>query len=98
MPDQKEQLEDFLQFIRERRSDESHFGELNNKLDEVISTLSNLDNGNTAFVDRLKEVKEKQATEYMQAKENGGTAWPEFEKFITQLETSATAELKDKQL
>lgn len=93
MPDQKEQLEDFLEFIRERRSDESHFSELHTKLDEVIATLSN--NGNAEVVDRLKEVKEKQATAYTKAKENSGTAWPEFEKFVSQLEKSATANLKE---
>ena len=93
MPDQNEQLEDFLQFIRERRSDESHFSELYNKLEEVIATMSN--NGNADLVDRLEEVKEKQATAYTQAKENSGNAWPEFEKFVTQLEKSATANLKE---
>jgi uncharacterized protein YdcH (DUF465 family) len=95
MPDQKEQLESFLQFIRERRSNESHFDELYNKLDETIATLDKDQKVNDQFINSLKEVKDKQAEEYMQAKEKGTEAWPEFEKFITQLERAATGELKD---
>lgn len=61
MPDQKEQLEDLLQYIRDRRSDEYYFDDLYHKLEEMISTNSSR---NTGFVERLKEVKEKQAEAY----------------------------------
>jgi len=95
MPDNNEQLAGFLQFIKERRSDESHFGEIYNKLKEVMATMQRNGNKNADFVDRLNEIKDKQAAEYKQAKENSGTAWPEFEKFITQLEKTTVDTLKE---
>lgn len=95
MPDQKEQLEDFLQFIRDRRSDEGYFGELSNKLDEVIATINSSGAGNADFVELLREVKEKQGDAFKQAKENGGTAWPEFENYITQLERATVNRIKE---
>lgn len=95
MPDNKAQLEEFLLFIKERRSDESNFNELYSRLEELIQSVSSNGNENADFLNQLKEAKEKQAETYKQVKENSGTAWPEYEKFITQLEKSTTAVVKE---
>jgi len=95
MPDTRAQLEEFLLFIRERRSDESHFDELYDKLNELIQAVSSNGIENADYVSQLKEAKEKQAEVYKQAKETGGTAWPEYEKFITQLEKTTTSIIKE---
>jgi hypothetical protein len=94
MPEKRMQLEEFLQFIKERRSDESHFEEIYHKLEEVLQSAGDDQQAGTNFFDNLEDVKEKQAEEYRKAKEVGGTAWPEYEKFITQLERNITEALR----
>ena len=94
MPDQKSQLESFLAFIKDRRSDESNFEEINRKLETILQTTQGDQQEGTTFIDNLTDIKEKQAEEYKKAKEVGGTAWPEYEKFVSQLERSITEALK----
>lgn len=90
MPDQTEQSTDFLQFIKEHRSDERHFDKLYDKLNETIQTLQNDGQENGDYLNSLIDIKEKQAEVYKQAKENASSAWPEFEKFVTELEKATT--------
>ena len=77
-------LEGLKQFIRDHRNSESNFDLLLNKLDEEIK------NGNTdlGYKQALQEIKTKQASEYSQAKQTGGSAWPEFENFVSAFEKS----------
>lgn len=76
----KSHLEEVATFIREHRSNESNFEKLQQKLEEEIT------GGEGDYTTQLKEIKEKNVEEYTKAKENGGTAWPEFEKFTTAFE------------
>ena len=76
----KSHLEEVAAFIREHRSNESNFEKLHQKLEEELSA----DDEN--YTTQLKEISEKNVEEYTKAKETGGTAWPEFEKFITAFE------------
>lgn len=85
--------EALLQTIREQRSNEGHFETLAQILQAAIITAE--ENQDTALANDLKEVDEKYAREYEKAKEAGGTAWPEFEKFVSQFERALTAAQKD---
>jgi len=76
----KSHLEEVAAFIREHRSNESNFGILKQKLEEEITA------GEGDYTAQLREIKEKNVEEYTKSKENGGTAWPEFEKFTTAFE------------
>lgn len=76
----KKQLEETAAFIREHRSNESSFSMLYAKLEEAAG------NADGEYKERLEELREKQATEYNTAKDKGGKAWPEFEKFVSGFE------------
>lgn len=80
--------EDLLQKIREHRSSEGNFETLYGVLQEAKKFAEQ--NNNTELADELNEADEKYAAEYKRAKEVGGSAWPEFEKFVSQLERSLT--------
>lgn len=60
-------------FLREHRSNEANFEKLAAKLDETPG----LPNG---------EAIAEKAEAYRKARETGGTAWPEFEKFVSEFE------------
>lgn len=80
--------EKWLQIIRDNRSSESNFETLYQTLQATIkATAAN----NKILADELKEVDEKYAAAYQQAKTTGGSAWPEFENFVTQFERALTA-------
>lgn len=86
----RKHLEEVMAFMREHRSNESNFELLRQKLEEEI-------NGHVEdamYKNDLQEVKEKYAEEYRTAKEQGGTAWPEFEKFVSEFEKTLAAALK----
>ncbi len=51
-------------------------------------------NNDGSYIQNLKEIKEKQAEEFRQTKQNGGSAWPEFEKFVTEFERTLTDEIR----
>ncbi len=82
-----------MQVVRENRSSESNFDRLLQELDEAIALAQN--ENNPALAENLQEVKEKQVAAYQKAKESGGTAWPEFEKFVTQFERLLTSAAKE---
>jgi hypothetical protein len=77
---EKSHLEEVAAFIREHRSNESNYEKLKQKLEEEVEA------GDEDYTTQLTEIKEKHAEEYIKAKDNGGTAWPEFEKFISAFE------------
>lgn len=85
--------EEIMQTIREHRSSESNFDKLCQELEKAIVAAET----NTSLVSDLQEVKEKYAAEYQKAKETGGSAWPEFEKFVTQFERTLTSANKEKE-
>lgn len=74
-----------LAFIRQHRGDESHFTVLHNRLlgDE---------SADDSTLQPLKEEGEKLADVYKNAKEKSGTAWPEFENFVSFYEKSLTSQ------
>jgi hypothetical protein len=86
----KKHIEEILAFIREHRSDEANFEKLYQKLDDELQNKQ--PDGN--YIHNLKEIKEKQAEEFRQTKQNGGSAWPEFEKFVTEFERTLTDEIR----
>ena len=84
----KAQLEELAAFIREHRSSESNFELLVNKLNEAS-------NGDNHLAAPLSEIKEKLIPPYEKAKEAGGTAWPEYEKFVSEFEKTITEALRE---
>jgi hypothetical protein len=93
MPEQTAQSTAFMDFIKEHRGDERHFEKIYNKLNETI--LEKDKQTEADYLNSLNEVKEKQAEAYKQAREKTGSAWPEFEKFVTELERAITASIKE---
>lgn len=85
----KDHLEEVAAFIREHRSNESNFETLHKKLEEELQAA-----GSEAYGRALAEAKEKPADEYRQAKTTGGTAWPEFEKFVAAFEKAVLEAIK----
>lgn len=83
----------FLQLIREQRSSESNFDTLYQTLQAATKAAE--ENNDTTLAAELKEADEKYAAEYKKAKESGGSAWPEFEKFVTQFERALTSAKKE---
>ena len=77
--------------IRENRANESNFEKLYRKLEEETAN----GNGNGSYANNLEEIKEKSAAEYQKAKETRGSAWPEFEKFVSDFEKTITDVLKE---
>lgn len=77
-----------LQFIRKHRSSEGNFASI---LQAVNQEIESVQPNNPALAQTLEEVKEKYAEPYTKAKETGGSAWPEFEKLVTQLELALTS-------
>jgi hypothetical protein len=85
--------DEYLQLIRAQRSSESNFDTLYQTLEAAIKAAE--ENNNSALAKELKEADETYAAEYKKAKESGGSAWPEFEKFVTQFERALTSAKKD---
>jgi hypothetical protein len=85
----KQHLDQVLEFIRQHRSNEANFDTLNTKLEEEHANEKNPQQ----YVQALKDIKEKQAEEYRKNKSMGGSAWPEFEKFVSQFEKAITEAL-----
>ena len=77
-------VEQIMQTLRENRSSESNFSTLKKELDNTISAAQQAGNHNLSA--DLEEIREKYVSEYEKAIEVGGTAWPAFEKFVTQFE------------
>lgn len=84
----KTQLENLAAFIREHRSSEGNFEKIYAKLEEVTN------DEDAEFAASLSDIKEKTVPPYQKAKEVGGTAWPEFEKFVSEFEKTVTEALK----
>jgi cell division septum initiation protein DivIVA len=84
-----ETTDDLMQVIREHRSSESNFNQLYQTLQQATKMAE--EKNDAALAAALKEVDEKYAAAYKKAQETGGTAWPEFEKFVTQFERTLTA-------
>jgi peptide-methionine (R)-S-oxide reductase len=85
-------IDKIMQTIRENRSSESNFATLQQELDNTISTAHR--SGETGLLAELQEIKEKYVSEYEKARESGGTAWPAYEKFVTQFERALTGAKK----
>ena len=81
-----DQFRDTLLFIRDNRGNEASFEDLYQKLlDELRDEESS-----SAYREKLEEIKEKQAEVYRQAKDTQGSAWPEFENFVSEFEKAVT--------
>ncbi|NTS39575.1 peptide-methionine (R)-S-oxide reductase [Flavisolibacter sp. BT320] len=77
-------IDNFLQTLRDNRSSESNFSTLQKELDKAIAAAAQL--GETNLHAELQEIKEKYIPEYENALSAGSTAWPAYEKFVTQFE------------
>lgn len=86
----KTHLKEVEAFIRERRGNERSFEELYEKLKSEIENADAPQTYRTALEDA-----EKKASEYKKAGETGGTAWPEFEKFVSEFEKSVAEAIKE---
>ena len=87
----KKHLEEVLAYIRQHRGNEANFEALYTKLVEECDL-------NTAYVNykkNLEDIKEKQAEAYRQTNKTNGTAWPEFENFVSEFERAITAAMKE---
>ena len=90
MEQQAAHLEEVLAFIREHRSNAINFGKLEEKLEEELRNSQQ----DTEYHSALSEIKEKYASGFTEAREQGGSSWPEFENFIANFERSVIAEMK----
>ena len=86
---QKAKLEEIAAYIREHRSREEDFEKLVAKLEEAKDgeTGEILQPGMDAILTK--------AEAYKKAREIGGTAWPEFEKFVSEFERSIMEALRE---
>lgn len=82
---EKNQLEEVAAFLRQHRGNESNAEAIYQKLEEAMAGSTN-----EAYTQSLADVKEK-ASEYRKAKETGGSAWPEFENFVSEFEKAVVA-------
>jgi hypothetical protein len=89
---EKDNLEEFLLFIREHRSNEANFDKIKDRLNEEVTSTRD----NAQLKSDLKEIIDKQLPEYLQSKEEGGSAWPQFEKLITAIEKAITEGMNSK--
>ncbi len=80
----QQHFEDLLARIREHRSNEANFNELQGLLEAELNGTG-LD---PAYSKGLQELKDKQGAEYRKAKEERSSAWPEYEQFFSQFETT----------
>ncbi len=87
-----DQLQELLEFIKQHRSNEIHFEKLFARLEEESAKPGS----SQQYSQSLNEIKEKQAEEYRQHKNAGTTAWPEFEKFVSEFEKTITEEMSNK--
>jgi hypothetical protein len=74
-------FEEVMGAIKEVRSNEAHFEKLVALLQKECAAA-----GNPEYRQKLEALSQKEATAYRQAKEKGGTAWPEYEHFVTGFE------------
>ena len=81
-----DQIRDTLLFIRDNRGNEASFEDLYQKLLDELRD----ENSSSAYREKLEEIKEKQAEVYRQAKDTQGSAWPEFENFVSEFEKAVT--------
>lgn len=84
---QKARLEEIAAYIREHRSAEENFEKLTAKLEETKREAG-------AELSGFDAIRTK-ADEYRKAKETGGTAWPEFEKFVSEFEKTIMQALRE---
>lgn len=75
------EAQQLLTFLREHRGNEANFKQIN----EAVAT--SISNG----VPALQEVQDKYAEAYTTAREQGGSAWPEFERYVSELEKCLVA-------
>jgi ribosomal protein L16 Arg81 hydroxylase len=88
MPD-KNHLQELAKFIREHRSSEGHFETLYKRLVAEQQTVQQrASEPEQEYAMNLTEALEKHAATYQQHKETGGSAWPEFENFVSHFEKS----------
>jgi hypothetical protein len=83
-------LEDLAAFIREHRSSESNFEKLYARLEEELAS----NDADQEFKASVAGIKDKSVPVYQKAKEAGGTAWPEFEKLVSEFEKTVTDAIK----
>lgn len=89
----KTHADELAEFIREHRSSEGNFDKLYAKLNEE----ANSNNNDGEYSTSLSEIQDNLLPAYQAAKETGGTAWPEFEKFVTAFEKAVTAVKREQQ-
>lgn len=65
-----------LALLREHRGNEANFQQINEAVTAGIS----------GGLTPLQEVQDKYAETYTKAREQGGSAWPEFERYVSELE------------
>ncbi|HEY0058471.1 MAG TPA: hypothetical protein VGB56_05010 [Flavisolibacter sp.] len=80
----QQHFQDLLERIRAHRSNEANFDALQGLLEAELSGKE-LD---PEYSRGLHELKDKQGEEYRKAKEERSSAWPEYEQFFSQFETT----------
>jgi hypothetical protein len=84
-------FEDLNNFIRAHRSSEAHFEKLYEKLTAAYEFAKSNQLNRNGYADLLKDVMEKHGDAYKQKKDNGISAWAEFENFVTHFERAVLA-------
>jgi hypothetical protein len=81
--------QEILLAVREVRSSESNFDLIWQQLHRALKMAQ--EKNNEQLAEALQAVNDKYVPEYQTAKEHGGSAWPEFEKLVTQFERALTS-------
>ncbi len=73
-----------LAFFREHRSNEANYGAICQEMERAVKE-------DPALKSDWEDIRDKQGKTYEQAKEaSGGSAWPEFEQFVSAIERKLT--------
>ncbi|SHG08567.1 hypothetical protein SAMN05444008_117104 [Cnuella takakiae] len=70
-----------LAFLREHRGNEANFQQINEQIGQALQ-----EEWDAVQRESLQEVQDKYAGAYTTAREQGGSAWPEFERYVSELE------------
>lgn len=96
LSERQARLEALSGFIHEHRSNEGNFEKLYRKLEEECAAEKQAGDHHTRqYLAGLEDIREKQAEAYRSSRDKGGTAWPEYEKFVTQFEKLVVDARKD---
>lgn len=80
------QPKQLLAYLREHRGNEANFQQINEQIGKALQ-----EEVYAGQRELLQAVQDKYADAYTTAREQGGSAWPEFERYVSELEKCLVA-------